>query len=249
MLKNIKNFRDLGGLKTEDGKKVKKGLFFRSAMLNDATDEDIEFLKSLNLKHIFDYRDSDEVALMKNNPYEKIGAKYHNIPAYLNNRKLLQIKKASYVKKLFHKVTLGDVKDTYSHLPFENMGYRAMVERLKKGEVPIYQHCTAGKDRAGMGSALLLGILGVEYDEILADYLKSLEIKEYIENKIAGFIPKPVRKFLLRRYQPLFIVDKELLDAAIEAIKEKYNTFENYLLAEYNLLEEDIKAIRERYTE
>jgi protein-tyrosine phosphatase len=39
MLKNIKNFRDLGGLKTEDGKKVKRGIFFRSAMLNDATDE------------------------------------------------------------------------------------------------------------------------------------------------------------------------------------------------------------------
>lgn len=129
------------------------------------------------------------------------------------------------------------------------MGYRAMVETLKKGEVPIYQHCTAGKDRAGMGSALLLGILGVEYNEILDDYLKSLEIKEYIENKIAGFIPKPVRKFLLRRYQPLFIVHKELLDASIDAIKEKYKTFENYLLAEYNLTNEDIRAIREKYTE
>lgn len=248
-MQKVMNFRDLGGLKTKDGKTIKKGLFFRSAMLNDATEEDLEYLKSLKVKHIFDYRDADEVALMKNNPYEIMGGKYNNIPAYLNNRKLLQIKKASYMKKLFHKVTLDNVKDTYSHLPFNNEGYRAMVDALKKGEVPIYQHCTAGKDRAGMGSALLLAILGVEYDEILKDYLKSLEIKEYIENRIAGFIPKMIRKRLLKRYEPLFIVDKALLDAAYEAIIEKYQSFENYLLKEYDLTPKTVDEIRSRYTE
>lgn len=248
-MKNVKNFRDLGGIKTIDGKKVKKGLFFRSAMLNEATKEDIEFLKSLKIRHIFDYRDEDEAALMKNNPYEQIGAEYHNIPTYLNNKKLLKIKKVSYVAKLFQKVTLDDIKDTYRHLPFNNMAYRAMVEALKKGEVPIYQHCTAGKDRTGMGSALLLGILGVGCQEILDDYLKSIEVKEYIENKVAKYIPKLVRKFLLKRFQPLFIVDKELFIASIDAIKERYKTFENYLLAEYNLDQDDIKRIRQKYTE
>jgi hypothetical protein len=85
--------------------------------------------------------------------------------------------------------------------------------------------------------------------EILDDYLKSIEVKEYIENKVAKYIPKLVRKFLLKRFQPLFIVDKELFIASIDAIKERYKTFENYLLAEYNLDQDDIKRIRQKYTE
>lgn len=248
-MQKVMNFRDLGGLKTTDGKTIKKGLFFRSAMLNDATEQDIEFLKSLKLKHVFDYRDDDELALMKNNPYELIGVSHAHYPVYLNNKKLLQLKKSSYLSRIFQRVTLDDVKDTYRHLPFNNIGYKAMVKALKKGEVPIYQHCTAGKDRAGLGSALLLAILGADYNEILQDYLKSIEIKEYIENKIGGFIPKIMRKRLLRRFEALFIVDKTLLDTSIQAILEKYATIEKYLLQEYQLTQQDISEIREKYTE
>lgn len=248
-MQKVMNFRDLGGIKTVDGKVIKKGIFFRSAMLNDATEEDIEYLKSLNLKQVFDYRDDDEIILMKTNPYELLGVKHLNYPAYLNNKKLLQLKKSSYLSRLFQKVTLEDIKDTYRYLPFENKGYKAMVEALKNGEVPIYQHCTAGKDRAGLGSALLLAILGASYEEILEDYMKSMQIKEYIEERIAGFIPKLIRKRLLKRYEALFIVDKALLDTSVEAIIEKYGNMENYFLQEYNLTKEEITQIRERYTE
>jgi len=118
---------------------------------------DIEFLKKLNLKHIFDYRDSDEVALMKNNPYEKIGAEYHNIPAYLNNRKLLQIKKASYVKKLFHKVTLDDVKGTYSHLQYGVQGYGGDTQKRRSSHLSaLYRR----KRQSGYGERAFVGHFG-----------------------------------------------------------------------------------------
>ncbi|HHT84111.1 MAG TPA: tyrosine-protein phosphatase [Clostridiales bacterium] len=248
-MQKVMNFRDLGGIPTKDGRKVKKGLFFRSAMLDDATDEDIAFLKSLNIKHMFDYRDMDEVVLMEGNPYERIGVKRSHYPACLNNKKLLKIKKASFIKRFFEKVTIEDVKDTYTHLPFGNQGYKAMVKALVNGETPIYQHCTAGKDRTGLGSALLLAILGVGYDEILNDYLKSLEIKEYIQQRLSRYIPWFIRKRTLKRYEALFIVDKQLLDASYEAIIQKYQTFENYLLREYGLDEKTLIDLRNKYTE
>lgn len=242
------NFRDLGGISTENGKKIKVGIFFRSAMLDEATENDIEFLKSLNLYQIFDYRDDEEVRMLKKDPYSLIGTKHSHYPSNIYNRKLYSLKKNSIWSRIFTTVSLDDVKEVYADLPFDNKGYKAMVDALKNDEVPFYQHCTAGKDRAGLGSALLLGILGVPYEYILEDYMKSMVIKDYIQDKIARVVPKPFRKLIIKKYEPLFIVDKSLLDSAVEAINKKYNSFENYLLMEYNLDKKNIEKIRNRYT-
>ncbi|MGL6105729.1 tyrosine-protein phosphatase [Romboutsia sp.] len=45
----MKNFRDLGGHKSSDGRIIKKGLFFRSAHLQDLNEEDINLLKQLKI--------------------------------------------------------------------------------------------------------------------------------------------------------------------------------------------------------
>ena len=73
---NVFNFRDLGGIPTADGRKVKSGLFFRSGLLDFANDNDIAFLKTLDLLEVFDYRDRDEVDKNKEYIYERIGAKH-----------------------------------------------------------------------------------------------------------------------------------------------------------------------------
>ncbi len=168
-MERVYNFRDLGGIKTDNASVVKRGLFFRSAMLNDATPHDIEYLKSLNLKVIFDYRDTDELTIVKTNPYKELSAAHRNYPTDMQNKQLYKLKKAPAFFKAFHKVTFEDIKSTYKSIPFDNVGYRKMTEALVNGEVPFLQHCTAGKDRAGMGSAILLAILGVPYTEKLSE--------------------------------------------------------------------------------
>ncbi|NCA68271.1 MAG: tyrosine-protein phosphatase, partial [Clostridia bacterium] len=249
VMEKVHNFRDLGGIRTADGCAVKKGLFFRSAMLNDATHNDIEYLKSLDLKVIFAYRDTDELTIVKTDPYAPLGVKHYNYPTDMQNRQLYKLKRAPVFFKAFHKVTFEDIKSTYRNIPFNNIGYKKMVEALQKGEVPFLQHCTAGKDRAGMGVAILLMILGAPYEEILKDYMKSLEIKTYIEAKVGRFIPKFIRGRMLKRYEPLFVVHECLLEAAHIEIISRYNTVDNYLLKEFNLNEPELKRLRETYTE
>ncbi|NCA66489.1 MAG: tyrosine-protein phosphatase [Clostridia bacterium] len=248
-MEKVFNFRDLGATPAQDGRTVKKGLFYRSAMLNDATPADIAFLKSLNLKVIFDYRDVDELEIVKKDPYALIGAKHLNYPTDMQNKKLYKLKKSSHFMKAFRKVTFEDIKDTYRCIPFNNIGYKKMTEALSAGEVPLLQHCTAGKDRAGLGSAILLMILGVDYQYILEDYMKSLEIKKHIEDKVGHYIPKIFRARLLKRFEPLFVVHECLLETAFSAIKERYTTLENYLLEEFGLDAKALSDIRERYTE
>ncbi len=247
-MEKVKNFRDLGGIETADGRHIKHGLFFRSAFLDEATDEDIEFLKALQLKKIFDYRDVGEVNKDNDIKYKRIGARHSHFPNNITKGAVYKLQTGG-LDRAFIKIRPQDVCEFYSYLPLNNTGYQSMVETLVNGEVPFLQHCTAGKDRAGVGSAILLGILGVPYDTIMEDYLKSLAIEEYIRNKMMGQIPRPFRALLKHNYDPLFIVDKSYLDAARDAIKRVYGTFDEFILKEYGLTAEKVAALRDKYTE
>ena len=54
------NFRDLGGYKTEDGRTVKWGKIYRSDNLHSLTDEDLKYMKRLNIKSVVDFRSVEE---------------------------------------------------------------------------------------------------------------------------------------------------------------------------------------------
>lgn len=245
---NVFNFRDLGGIPAADGRKVKSGLFFRSGLLDFANDNDIAFLKTLGFLEVFDYRDRDEVDKNKEYIYERIGAKHFHYPNDITKGKVFKLQTGG-MERMFIKIKPADVCEFYSYLPFGNDGYKNMLLAVKHGEVPFLQHCTAGKDRAGCGSALLLAVLGVSYDEIVKDYLKSLKIRDNIRKVMFDKIPKIVHPFIKNSYEPLFIVDKSYLDAARDAIFKKYGSFENYLLKEYGLTQLDVDEIRAKYTE
>lgn len=247
-MEKVMNFRDLGGIETADGRHVKSGLFFRSAFLDEATEADINYLRSLGIKKIFDYRDVAEVNKDNEIKYKRIGSRHSHFPNNITKGAVYKLQNGG-LNRAFIKIRSEDVCEFYSYLPIKNTGYAAMAESLENGEVPFLQHCTAGKDRAGIGTAILLGILGVPYENILADYLKSLQIENYIREKMLWQIPWPLSKILGRNYAPLFIVDKTYLDAAFDAIRETYGTFESYLFEEFGLSDRKIKKIRDLYTE
>lgn len=248
-MEKILNFRDLGGIVTEDGRKIKKGLFFRCAMLEEASENDIAELKKLGIKLIFDYRNPEEIPEAGGYPYNEIGVKRLSFIMLRGNDKLFKLQNQPNYKRIFAKVTLEDIKNTYRSLPFGNEGYKRMVQALADGEVPFIQHCSAGKDRTGVGSAILLGILGVSFDNIMEDYLKSLKVEKEIRDKAAERVPRILFRYFQRRFGLLFRVEKELLEAALEEIIGRYGSLENYASAEFDLTREKIKELRNRYTE
>lgn len=245
-MEKVRNFRDLGGIPAGDGRKVVSGTFFRSGFLDEASEGDIEFLRGLGLKAIFDYRDEGEVP--SEAVYEAIGVKHVHCPNNITRIEKMNRLKTGGVSRIFIRLTKEDIMRCYEYIPFGNAGYREMVKALTAGEVPFLQHCIAGKDRAGLGAALLLGILGVSYEEIMRDYLVSREMSGYITGVMLREVPPFLKKMVGRNLAPFFTVDKSYLDAAIAAVKRKYDTFENYLFAEYGLDAEKIAALRERYT-
>jgi len=240
------NFRDLGNLLTEDGRKTPENTFFRSGNWDTANIEETEFLKSLGIKHVFDYRDLNE----SNGPakaYSKANVKHNPFPTGVRNQKLLKLQKAGLIKKISASVSFEDIEETYARLPFDNEGYKAMILAVKNHETPLLQHCFAGKDRAGVGTALLLSLLGVKRDLIVEDYMKSAEFEdEYIFYAMKK-VPKFIRKIVVKKAKALFTVAPNLINATFRAIEGKYGNIETYFEKENGLSKQDIQEIRDFY--
>jgi protein-tyrosine phosphatase len=108
-------------------------------------------------------------------------------------------------------------------------------------------HCTAGKDRTGIGAALLLYSLGVPYDTIVSDYeatnyYRTSENAATIKKMAAFGISEDVAKSAMS-------AKKEYLEATFTAIKNKYGSVDSYLKNQIGLNDKDIKTLKAKYLE
>lgn len=115
--------------------------------------------------------------------------------------------------------------------------YQKMFEHLQnpEGNVPLLYHCTAGKDRTGMASALILYALGADDKTVMDDYLLS---NKYIEAKFESYIEQ------YPNLLGLFSVKQEYLQAGLDAINKNYGNVENFLVKKLNV---DIEKMHELY--
>ena len=72
-------FRDIGGYTNQDGKRVKKGLYFRTGRQDRMTQTDLAQLSDLKISTQIDLRKPDEVLDQGKGPLEAMGANYINI--------------------------------------------------------------------------------------------------------------------------------------------------------------------------
>ena len=106
-----------------------------------------------------------------------------------------------------------------------------------KNRTPILFHCTAGKDRTGFATAMILAALKVDFETILHDYMDS---NFYLEQKYAHILKiNPDYKYLIEVYP-------EYLEKSFEVIKRNFGTIENYLT---DILGIDLQLMEELYLE
>lgn len=229
------NFRDLGGYKTKEEKYVKWGKIIRSDDLATLTDADLTYLSSLPLLSDVDYRSKEEIAAGKDKrPSSLKNYLEYNISPGNTNAMMAKMKTATnaeidaeMMKMNVFFVTNDSAIDQF----------KKMFERLQNpdGNVPLLYHCTAGKDRTGMSSALILYALGADDKLVMDDYLLS---NKYIEAKFA----KEIKAY--PNLLGLFSVKKEYLQAGLDAINKNYGNVDNFLTKKLNV---DIKKMRELY--
>ena len=140
----ISNMRDIGGYETtlvENGK-IKQGLFFRSAQINDITEEGKEIItKDLGIKVEIDLRE-----------------KYLNTGPYIDNVK-------------YYPISIDQNTEYKGIEQLEEQFYKVFTLISQADINPILLHCMGGADRTGVMSFSLLVLLGCNYNDIIRDYL------------------------------------------------------------------------------
>lgn len=250
------NFRELGGYQAEDGRKVRRGLLYRGPLLNGLSAADCSKIEEMKLKCILDLRSQGEADLMPD--WIPENAAYYRVSGMAAaDGGEMDFSPAS-VAKFLGKETAGTAEGSarfminlYCGMAFRNRALGRLFELLREERVPLYFHCTAGKDRTGVAAALILIALGVKPETAMEDYLLTNKYREpFIERAIAEkkeyFAAHKEEEIMFRR---AYGVDRIFLDEVFHVILDKYGTFESYFAGEYGLGGAEMERFRNIYLE
>ena len=227
------NFRDLGGLETEEGLLVRPGMIFRSE--GPASFEPVHRseLAELGIKIVCDLRAETERRKSPNDWAATSRLLNIDINADLraNPTELLETLKGDRSVEALKRANVRN----YAAMPAALRPHlRELVQAIADGETPVLIHCTAGKDRTGVLTALLLLALRVSEEVVAADYLRSDVyrqnlwlrggLREQIEG-VFGFLPDDAFIDAIVGVQP------EFLDAALGALQREWGSIDAYLEA------------------
>jgi protein-tyrosine phosphatase len=164
-LEGGRNFRDIGGYRTADGRQVRWGKIYRSGVMSGLTVADMTYLSKLGVSLICDLRSPQErnaepTPFLKVDGVEVIAIDY-NMDMSLGGLTKMQTRDQAI--QGFAQAYVGFLDILTPH-------YTELFAQLAAGKAPLAFNCSAGKDRTGMGTALVLSVLGVPRETIVADY-------------------------------------------------------------------------------
>ncbi|MEY9996067.1 protein-tyrosine phosphatase [Streptomyces sp. V4I8] len=251
-LAGVRNFRDVGGLPTVDGRRVRHGVLFRSGHLAHATEDDAVFLGSLGLHTIFDFRNAADQKL-EGADVELPGVRNVNLPLSdpADGAEFWKMVRDGDIDQL--REILSDGKGagrmiaSYRTIIKERTAEHSQVlHALAEDSVPALMHCAAGKDRAGLSIAVTLLALGVEREAIITDYLESNAKHRRYKVRRSGSDPSAYSPEVMELLSPLFDARAEYLAAAFETIDETWGGVDTYLEQGLRVTPELRERLRER---
>ena len=164
-LEGGRNFRDLGGYRSVDGRQVRWGRIFRSGVMSDLTSADLRYLRGLGVGVICDLRSRQERA-KEPNPFLAAG----DVPVIATDYDMSSLM-GQRARPTTARAYVDGMADSYVGLTDRSsVQYTDMFARLVRGEAPLAFNCSGGKDRTGIAAALILSVLGVPRASVLHDY-------------------------------------------------------------------------------
>ncbi|MFC6095144.1 tyrosine-protein phosphatase [Flavobacterium qiangtangense] len=250
-LKKTTNFRDVGGISTIEGKTIKWGKIYRSDNLSKLKEKEFTKFKSLKIETVIDLRTEAETSEKEDNlPTETA---YISIPIVSDQGDLMgQMKEKVLRGEVSEEESKELMREFYSKAITENIPLlRASIQKIIGSENAILYHCSAGKDRTGIVTALLLSLANVDRATIVNEYLLS---NYYRKSKIKSTIRKA--KFL-KIIRPkintnvilnFMSVDEIYINTMFEIIDNKYGGMDSFITNELKIDDKMRKNFIEKIT-
>ena len=246
------NFRDLGGYETQDGRTVKWGKVYRSDNLHSLTDEDVDYMKRLNIKSVVDFRSNEE----REDEPDRLTPSMTQVllPIQFRPKEIDD----GTTKDLIKDLTFGNLDATNLLYDFNIAIVKQFTEEYKtffrhivdNNAEPLVLHCTAGKDRAGFASAMVLSILGVPREKIIEDYLlTNTYVKDHVDSEMLEIELKTFFQADTDNLRKINLVEERYIQAAFDTIDSHWGGMDQYISEGLNLTEEDINKIKDYYLE
>lgn len=243
------NFRDIGGYRTADGQWVKQGLIFRSDQLDRLSDRDLASIDALGPSLIVDLRTQSERTREPDRIPPRGRALVLDVAADASGSLGGDMRKAqAAIAAGKGAEMLVSANRDFVSLPSARVAYGALLRRMiDGGPEPLVYHCTAGKDRTGWATAVILTLLGVPRETVVADYLRSnayLRTKNEATIKALAASGAGIPPAFL---EPVLTVRPEYLRAAFDEVDRAYGSMDAYARDGLGLSASDIAALRRKY--
>ncbi len=253
-LEGVLNTRDLGGLETQDGRTVRAGQLIRSGEIDQISATSMQRLDDMGVSAIVDLRTTSEATAHPAQWPEGEGPARHHFPVMENESQMIDDMRASIrAGTATEAKTDGLFLGAFGYIATNyTEEYRDLFDVLldqPEGEAVLY-HCSGGKDRTGVATALVLTALGVSKDEIQSDFMMSNTLKD-ADNK-AQQIAAEVNaaegtNMTSEAVWPSLGVREAYLDEFYKSVEASYGSVEDYLREGLGLTDADIETLRNRY--
>lgn len=248
-LEGGRNFRDIGGYRTEDGRVTKWGKVFRSGAMSGITADDYAFLDALRIQVVCDFR---SVAERQQDPTDwKAG----NID-YFSWDDVADVSSSVQTLVPSAEMNAGQMMAAGypDYLVEHGEKYKQVLDSMLADEVPLAFNCSAGKDRAGMATALVLSVLGVPRDTIVHDYSLSDDYVDYMSVFASQFEDSDSPYHYLAQLpedslRALMASDPSYMEMALDEVERRYGSMQDFVRHEMGLSDRDIANLQQKLLE
>lgn len=250
--------RELGGLRGAGGRPLRRGLFYRGSALVGLSEQQKQIVDSFGLMSILDLRSAAEAEdradyVPRGTKYLRIGGMYGQdgeeidfSPAGIADM-VERAERENGSELEMERAFEGFMRDLYVSMMFGNPAVHEMVRMMTDEQVPLYLHCTAGKDRTGVCAAVVLMLLGVSDDDIVREFLLTNEYRAPLINMGPDDLPQGISEHDRKNWAKMHSVRESDLRSAFAAVDERYESRASYFVNEFGLDDVAIARLRDRY--
>ncbi|MEO6350427.1 MAG: tyrosine-protein phosphatase [Candidatus Limnocylindrales bacterium] len=224
------NVRDLGGLTTAGGQRVRWGALVRADLLARLTESGRQSLLDHGVRTIVDLRFPDEVAKdweaypFKDTDETEHGVRYANVP--FNTGRDPQDE--AHLRAAYASATTRLELNRHD-IDWHPVGIATAVAAIADArEGGVLVHCHAGKDRTGAVVGLVLSALGVPDEDIAEDYaMTALTLEPLIVEWLDSHTQDPDER---ERMRALAMPVREAMLDTLSYVREKHGSAEEFLI-------------------